>query len=130
PKPLVLVEGLSLLLRAPVRQLFDLTIYLDCPPELRLQRRLTRDVAERGRSPDTVKRQFRSTVAPMHARYVEPQQKWADLILSQPFRKIDILHLGNRLWALLTAASPLQSWMRIPFHSRLLNLLECHDNTT
>jgi hypothetical protein len=77
-----------------------------------------------------VKRQFRSTVAPMHARYVEPQQKWADLVLSQPFRKIDILHLGNRLWALLTATSPLQSWMRIPFHSQLLTLLECHDNTT
>jgi uridine kinase len=130
PKPLVLVEGLSLLVRAPVRHLFDLKIYLDCPPELRLHRRLIRDVAERGRSPDTVKRQFRRTVAPMHARYVEPQQKWADVVLGQPFRKIDILRLGNRLWALLTAASPLQSWMRIPFYSQLLTLLECHDTTT
>jgi uridine kinase len=129
PKPLVLVEGLSLLVRPPVRRLFDLKIYLDCPPRLRLRRRLIRDVAERGRTPDIVKRQYRSTVAPMHARYVEPQRRWADLVLAQPFRKTDILQLAERLWALLCAGSPLQSWMRVPFQSQLLNLLECHDNS-
>ncbi len=128
PKPLVLVEGLSLLLRVSIRRLFDLKIYLDCPPELRLRRRLLRDVAERGRSAGAVKHQFRTTVTPMHARYVEPQQQWADLILAQPFRKTDVLQLASRLWTLLTATSPLQAWMRIPFHSELLNLLECHDN--
>jgi len=128
PKPLVLVEGLSLLVRPPVRRLFDLKIYLDCPPGLRLRRRLLRDVAERGRSASMVKQQFRRTVAPMHARYVEPQQRWADLILAQPFRKPDILQLADRLWTLLTATAPLQSWMRGPFHTELLTLLECHDN--
>lgn len=129
PKPLVLVEGLSLLVRPPVRHLFDLKIYLDCPLGLRLRRRLSRDVTERGRKPDEVKRQFRSTVAPMHARYVEPQRRWADLVLAQPFRKTDILQLAERLWSLLCAGSPLQSWMRVPFQSQLLNLLECHDNS-
>jgi uridine kinase len=128
PRRLVLVEGLSLLTRPPVRRLFDLKIYLDCPPALRLRRRLIRDVAERGRSAGAVRRQFQSTVAPMHARYVEPQQQWADLVLAQPFQKAEILQLADRLWTLLTAASPLQAWMRIPFHSQLLNLLEYHDN--
>jgi len=128
PRPLVLVEGLSLLVRAPVRELFDLKIYLDCPPELRLCRRLTRDVAERGRTSAAVKRQFRTTVAPMHDRYVEPQQQWADVILAQPFRKADVLRLASRLWTLLTGAAPLQAWMRVPFHHELLTLLECHDH--
>ena len=129
PRPLVLVDGLSLLVHPPVRRLFALKIYLDCPAELRLRRRLARDVAERGRSPGSVTRQFRSTVAPMHARHVEPQRRWADLILTQPFRKPDLLRLANRLWTLLTDTAPLQSWMRIPFHRELLNQLEYHDHT-
>lgn len=128
PRPLVFVEGLSLLVRAPVRNLFDLKIYLDCPSSVRLDRRMLRDVAERGRSPDTITRQFKDTVAPMHARYVEPQKRWADLVLTQPFRKPDLLHLADRLWLLLTSASPIQPWMRVPFHCELLNLLECHDH--
>ena len=130
PTPLVIVDGLSLLVHPPVRHLFDLKIYLDCPPGLRLRRRLASDVAERGRSAATVKRQFRSTVAPMHARFVEPQRQWADVILAQPFRKPDLILLADRLWALLSAASPLKEWMRVPFRSELLNLLEYHENPT
>ena len=127
PRPLVLVDGHLLLVRAAVRRLFDLKIYLDCPPGVRLRRRMNRDVVERGRSSAEARRQFRSTVAPMHARYVESQQRWADVVLSHPFRKPDILALADRLWVLLTAASPLQTWMRIPFNSELLTLLECND---
>lgn len=127
PRPLVLVEGLSLLVHADVREFFDLKVYLDCPSDLRLQRRLTRDVAERGRSPESVRSQFDGTVAPMHALHVEPQRRWADVILTQPFRREHVRQLSERLWTLLTDTAPLPAWMRVPFHHELLNLLECHD---
>lgn len=128
PRRLVLVDGLSLLVRAPVRNLFALKIYLDCPPQLRLRRRLTRDVAERGRSAESVRAQFRATVAPMHERHVEPQRGWADLVLTQPFRKADLLALGDHLWSLLTAAVPLRPWLRAPFQHQLLTRLTRHES--
>jgi len=95
PSPLILVEGLWLLWLPQVGELFDLKIFLDCPEELRLERRLCRDVVERGRTPDSVRHQFSSTVAPMHEQFVAPQAKWADVILSQPPAELD-LHELNR----------------------------------
>lgn len=84
PKSLVLVDGLWLLWQPRISELFDLKIFLDCPAQLRFERRLTRDVAERGRTPDFVQEQFWQTVAPMHDRYVAPQARFADIILKQP----------------------------------------------
>ena len=84
PRSIILVDGLWLLLRPRVRHLFDLSIFLRCPARLRLERRLKRDLADRGRDGRSVRRQFKDTVAPMHKRYVEPQVKWADVVLSQP----------------------------------------------
>src|SRR5438552_2923487 len=59
PKPLILIEGLWLLLRPAIRRLFDFTIFIDCPARLRLHRRLTRDQIERGRDGASIRRQFR-----------------------------------------------------------------------
>src|SRR5579859_2463241 len=73
PGPLVLVEGLWLLWLRQVRDLFDLKIFLDCPEPIRLERRLARDAVERGRTPESVRRQFFRQVAPMHERFVAPQ---------------------------------------------------------
>jgi len=127
PAPLVLVEGLSLLVHAPVRELFAFTIYLDCPADLRLRRRLHRDVAERGRSPGAVRCQFRRTVAPMHARHVAPQRQWADLTLTQPYRPADLRRLAARLWTLVTAPAPLRPWLRLPFQHELQTHLNHHE---
>lgn len=121
PKPLVLIDGLWLLWRPAIRRLFDLKIYLDCPESLRLRRRLTRDVASRGRTDAGVRRQFRLTVAPMHRQYVAPQQQWADLVLSQPLKEAHVGQLANRFWALLQTGSPLPGWMRAAFSAELLN---------
>jgi uridine kinase len=87
PAPLILVEGLWLLWRPEVRNLFDLKIFIDCPADLRLERRLSRDVAERGRTPESIREQFSMTVAPMHEQFVAPQAAWAHVILKQPFDK-------------------------------------------
>lgn len=84
PAPLLLVEGLWLLWQPHIRDRFDLKIFIDCADRLRLERRLARDVAERGRSAESVRTQFWKTVAPMHDQFVAPQAKYADIILQTP----------------------------------------------
>jgi uridine kinase len=81
PREVLLVEGILLLHDHAVRDLLDLRIYVDAPVDLRLTRRITRDCAERGRTPQTVVAQCRATVFPAHARYVEPTKACADLVL-------------------------------------------------
>lgn len=98
PSASILVEGLWLFLRPAVREMFDLKIFLACATPLRLERRLARDVAERGRTADAVREQFWKTVAPMHERFVAPQARWADIILTEPpsekeiQRLVDLVH--------------------------------------
>jgi uridine kinase len=128
PKPVVLVEGLWLLWHKSTRRLFALKLFLDCPANVRLSRRLDRDVAERGRTPDTVERQFQM-IAPLHARYVEPQKQWADLVLTQPFRKADILRLADRLWEILQAGSSRPAQMPERFRTDLLKLMETDEHS-
>jgi len=81
PADIVLVEGLFLFVDARVRELLDLRIYLDAPEPVRLARRLARDVAERGRTEQSVILQCRRSAFPAHGRYVEPSRAWADVVL-------------------------------------------------
>lgn len=97
PRPLVLVEGLWPCHKKSVRQLFDFLIFLDCPEKTRLQRRLDRDVAERGRSPQSVRKQFYDMVAPMHARFVTPQKNWSNLVLRRPMAAPQIAGLARAI---------------------------------
>jgi uridine kinase len=125
PQPLVFVDGLWLLRRPELRELFALKIFLDTPAALRRRRRLARDVMERGRTARHVARCFRATVAPMHERYVEPQKRWADLVLAQPFQEEQLLELANRLLLLIEAAAPQSIWAHAAFRAELLaHLLE------
>src|SRR5204863_672000 len=82
PAALVLVDGLFTLWWESIRALFDLKIFLDAPADLRLARRIRRDVTERGRTVDSVLTQYLSTVRPMHDRYVEPTRAYADLVVT------------------------------------------------
>jgi uridine kinase len=103
PKPLVIVEGLWLLLRPRVRSLFALRIFIDCPLRVRLARRLARDAVERGRSRESVRKQFWETVAPMHERYVAPQVRWAHVILESPPDPGRVRQLIDSLKALINS---------------------------
>lgn len=123
PKPLVLMDGLWLLHRPAMRRLFDLSIFVDCPAPLRLRRRLKRDVAVRGRTPASVCRQFRETVAPMHRRFVQPQARWASLVLSSPCSEAGVHKLTDSLWTLLRDGSLLPLWMRATLRAELLTRL-------
>ena len=81
PAPVVLVEGILVLADEALRRLFDLKIYVDTDADLRLARRMERDIRERNRSPESVLTQYLSTVRPMHMEFVEPSKRHADMII-------------------------------------------------
>ena len=80
--PLLLVEGILLLAFEDAAARLDYSIFMDVPEEVRLQRRIHRDVTERGRPEDHVRRQFAATVAPMHDAFVQPSRHRADRIVA------------------------------------------------
>jgi uridine kinase len=85
PRPVLLVEGVLVLTNEPLRELFDLKIYVDTDADLRLMRRLQRDIRERGRTIDSVFEQYLGTVRPMHVQHVEPTRAFADLVIPEGY---------------------------------------------
>ena len=85
PRAVVIVEGILVLAERPLRDLMDLKIFVDTDPDLRLMRRLERDVAERGRTVESVFAQYLATVRPMHLRFVEESKRYADMIIPEGF---------------------------------------------
>lgn len=82
PKSVIIVEGILILANEELRELLDMKVFVDTDPDLRLVRRMTRDVAERGRSLLSVVQQYLDTVRPMHLEFVEPSKRYADTIIS------------------------------------------------
>ncbi len=85
PRRVVLVEGILVLAEPDLRGLMDMKIYIDTDGDLRLARRLQRDVAERGRSVESVINQYMETVRPMHLQFVEPSKRYADVIIPEGY---------------------------------------------
>ena len=83
-RPFVVLEGLWLLHPEWLREKFVLSVFVDCPEEVRLLRRVERDVLTRGRTEESVRKQFFEHVLPMHARFVEPQREWATRCVGSP----------------------------------------------
>lgn len=83
PGPVVLVEGILLFAVPELLDVFDLRVFVDTDADVRLARRVRRDVAERGRTADDVLRQWEETVRPMHLEFVEPSRRWADVIVPE-----------------------------------------------
>ncbi len=81
PCPFILVEGILVLADERLRDMLDLRVYVNTPADVRLIRRIRRDVETRGREVDEILARYESTVRPMHQRYVEPSRTWADLVL-------------------------------------------------
>lgn len=97
PKPIFLLDGLWLLRPRRLRELFNFRIFIECPTENRFRRRLTRDLRSRGRTREAVREQFQCAVEPMHKRFVEPQKRWADIVLQANFGAREINDLVERL---------------------------------
>ncbi len=83
PAKVIILDGILILENRQLRELMDVKIYVDTDADVRLGRRLMRDVQERGRSIDSVLRQYFDTVKPMHEDFVEPSKKYADLIIPE-----------------------------------------------
>jgi uridine kinase len=83
PQPVILLEGILIFVEPALRELLDFKIYVDTDADLRLIRRLGRDMAERGRTVQDVLRQYLQTVRPMHLEFVEPSKRWADIIIPE-----------------------------------------------
>ncbi len=81
PAPVVVIEGILVLAEPALRDHMDLKVFVDTDADLRLARRLERDITERGRTADSVLRQYLATVRPMHLEFVEPSKKHADIII-------------------------------------------------
>ena len=78
-----MVEGILLFHDPRLRELFDLKVYIETDADIRLIRRVIRDVSERGRTVESVFHQYLTTVKPMHEAFVEPSKRYADLILPE-----------------------------------------------
>ena len=83
PKPVIIVEGILIFENEPLRELMDIRIFVDTDADIRLCRRVKRDVNKRGRSLESVLLQYQTTVKPMHEKYVEPSKKYANLVVPE-----------------------------------------------
>jgi uridine kinase len=98
----ILVEGILIFVDAALRRLFDIKIFVDTDADLRFIRRLERDIAERGRTTESVIRQYQTTVRPMHLEFVEPSKRYADVIIPEGgFNAAALDMLVARIQALL-----------------------------
>ncbi|MBT8213249.1 MAG: uridine kinase [Acidimicrobiia bacterium] len=85
PAPVVIVEGILVLVEPDLRRLMDLKIFIDTDPDIRVLRRLQRDIAERGRDLESIIAQYEETVRPMHLQFVEPSKRYADIIIPEGY---------------------------------------------
>jgi len=83
PKPIVIIEGILIYADARLLEQMDIKVFVDTPDDIRFIRRLGRDIAERGRTVDSVIEQYLATVRPMHMQFVEPSKRYADVIIPE-----------------------------------------------
>ena len=83
PKRVIIVEGILIFENEPLRNLMDIKIFVDTDADVRLCRRIKRDVNKRGRTLESVLTQYQETVKPMHEKYVEPSKKYADIVVPE-----------------------------------------------
>lgn len=83
PRGVILVEGILIFAEPALRSIFDVKIFVDTDDDIRFIRRLERDIAERGRTTNSVIQQYLGTVRPMHLDFVEPSKRYADVIIPE-----------------------------------------------
>ncbi|MBV9957289.1 MAG: uridine kinase [Acidobacteria bacterium] len=83
PKPIFIIEGILIFSDPRLLEQMDIKVFVDTPDDIRFIRRLRRDIAERGRSLDSVIEQYLETVRPMHMQFVEPSKRYADVIIPE-----------------------------------------------
>jgi len=102
PRDIIIVEGLLIFFDERIRNLLDMKIYVDTDADIRLIRRIIRDMHERGRSVDSVITQYLNTVRPAHEQFIEPSKKYADIIVTEG---------GNNLVAIDMLVTKIKAFM-------------------
>ena len=93
PAKVVLVEGILIFVDPALRELMDIKIFVDTDADVRILRRIMRDVKKRGRSLDSVVDQYLTTVKPMHEQFVEPSKRFADIIVPEGGKNVVALDM-------------------------------------
>lgn len=93
PKRVIIVEGILIFENEALRSLMDIRIFVDSDADVRLCRRISRDVRKRGRSLESVLNQYQNTVKPMHEKYVEPSKKYAHLVVPEGGKNVVALEM-------------------------------------
>ena len=109
PATIVIVEGILVFVDHRLRDRFDMKIFVDTDPDIRVFRRIRRDLEQRGRTFESIREQYYKTVRPMHLQFVEPSKRWADLIIPEG---------GNNKVALDLIISKLENVLSAPPNSR------------
>ena len=101
-QPIILVEGILIFAEPELRKLFDIKIFVDTDADIRFIRRLRRDIVERGRTAESVIKQYLETVRPMHLEFVEPSKRYADVIVPEGgFNWVAIDMIADRIRSML-----------------------------
>jgi uridine kinase len=102
PRSTVVLEGILILSDRELRELMDIRVFVDTDPDLRILRRIDRDLRERGRDLQSVIRQYIETVRPMHLEFVEPSKRWAHVIIPEGgYNKVAVDMLIARVRAIV-----------------------------
>lgn len=106
PNNIVIIEGLHVLSDENLREMLDIKVFVDADPDVRILRRVLRDIEERGRSIQSIHHQYLSTVKPMHEAFIEPSKKYADLIIPEGTHN----EVGIQLLSILTEKHLYNDW--------------------
>ena len=121
PRKVVIVEGMLILAERVLRDLMDIRVFVDTDPDLRLVRRVERDVSERGRAIQSAFEQYLETVRPMHLEFVEPSKRWAHIIIPEGgFNRVGVDMLVAKIRATITAGTSARLLSDICRESRCL----------
>lgn len=103
PRDVILIDGILIFENPALRDLFDIRVYVDTAADVRLARRIRRDISERGRTVESVLVQYETQVGPMHDQFVEPYKRFADVIIPQGgMNTVAVDMLVTKVRALLT----------------------------
>lgn len=101
PNKVIIVEGILLFCDKRLRDMFDIKIYVDTDADVRILRRLVRDMNERGRTVESIITQYLSTVKPMHELFVEPSRRYADVIVPEGFNPVALDMIFSKIESFL-----------------------------
>ncbi|MDP2343742.1 MAG: uridine kinase [Deltaproteobacteria bacterium] len=101
PTPVIIVEGILVFVEDALREQLDVKLFVDTDADIRVMRRVRRDIEQRGRSFQSVREQYYRTVRPMHLAFVEPSKRWADLIIPEGDAKVALDLVTNKLLSVI-----------------------------